>query len=158
MAEKHARRFVIAGRPCHLDRGRVERAMRSVLPDPLASHFVVVGGLRYPPKQVIGHVTGLDRADFTSHQARRVLMRLGFACGRVVPKSSRGPVPEPRTSGADRLRPFIGRWVAIRDDDVLVAADEPAQVVAWLAQHGQKADSMFRVPEDELAMTGLAPL
>jgi hypothetical protein len=48
--------------------------------------------------------------------------------------------------------------VAVADDEVLVAAPTPHAVVSWLAQHGRKADSMFRVPEDELAASGLAPL
>jgi hypothetical protein len=33
-------------------------------------HFAVVNGRRFPPKQVISLVTGLDRADFNMHQAR----------------------------------------------------------------------------------------
>jgi hypothetical protein len=30
-------------------------------------------------------------------------------------------------------------------------------VVAWLAQHGQRAQSMFRVPDSDHAITGAAP-
>jgi hypothetical protein len=59
---------------------------------------------------------------------------------------------------ADRLRPLAGQWVAIKGDDVLYAAASPQELVRWLGQHGQKADCMFRVPENELAATGLAPL
>ena len=33
------------------------------------------GGRPFPPKQVICLATGLDRADFTTHQARRILTR-----------------------------------------------------------------------------------
>jgi hypothetical protein len=105
---------------------------------------------------VIGELTGLDRADFTSHHARRVLANLGFAVGRREP-ARQGPT----SSGAefeDTLRAFTGQWVAVADDEVLVAAPTPHAVVSWLAQHGRKADSMFRVPEDELAASGLAPL
>jgi hypothetical protein len=66
------------------------------------------------------------------------------------------------TSGGRRtlveaLRPFIGLWVAVRGDEVLVAASSPKDVVAWLAQHGQRAQSMFRVPESDQAITGAAP-
>lgn len=57
----------------------------------------------------------------------------------------------------DRLRPLIGQWVAIKGDDVLYAASTLQQLVGWLSKHGQKADSVFRVPGDELAATGLAP-
>lgn len=57
----------------------------------------------------------------------------------------------PRTADA------IGQWVAVKDDDVLVAADTPAAVLAWLTQHHQTADSMFRVPDNEAAAGGAAP-
>jgi hypothetical protein len=43
------------------------------------------------------------------------------------------------------------------DEDVLVAAPSPAEVVAWLAKHGQRAQSMFRVVDSEQAITGAAP-
>ena len=69
--------------------------------------------------------------------------------------SNSGPLaavsPEPEMS-------FPGRWVAVKGAEVLVAASSPTRVVDWLERHGQSADSMFRVPEDELAFSGLAPL
>jgi hypothetical protein len=48
--------------------------------------------------------------------------------------------------------------VAIKDEDILHAAQSPQALVSWLARHGQQADSMFRVPEDETAASGIAPL
>jgi hypothetical protein len=160
MPEKTAARQVtIAGHPFELRRRDVVRALRGIDPEPITSHFVVVGSRRFPPKQVIGQVTGLDRADFTSHQARRTLMRLGFSTGRRAGTSSS---PRPRAVEhdrlAERLREFTGEWVAIKDDDVLHASDSPQALVGWLARHSQKADSVFRVPEDDLAASGLAPL
>lgn len=135
--------------------------MRKALPEPLNQHYVVIGGRRYPPKQVIAAVTGLDRADFTTHQARRILLRLGFPAAR----SARKPRSNARRrrgrevpSRADALRPYIGQWVATAGDDVLVAAETPAEVVGWLAEHGQTAESMFRVPENDEAAGGVAPL
>jgi len=59
---------------------------------------------------------------------------------------------------ADALRPFVGQWVAVRGDEVLVAAPAPRQVVAWLSEHGQQAQSVFRVPDSEQAVGGAAPL
>ena len=165
MAEKTIIRHVkIAGQPFVLRNSDVLQAVRKVDPEPITSHFVVVGARRFPPKQVLSEVTGLDRADFTTHQARRTLIRLGFAAGRRPSTSARSRVgdirvhspSEPERLG-DRLRSLAGRWVAIKDDEVLHAADTPRELVEWLSQHGQKADSMFRVPEDELAATGLAP-
>jgi len=37
---------------------------------PISSHYVVIDGRRFLPKQVIGEVTGLDRADFTCFYSR----------------------------------------------------------------------------------------
>jgi hypothetical protein len=115
--------------------------------------------------KVVSEVTGLDRADFTTHQARRTLIRLGFSAGRRRSTSARSGARNAGTRGAreseqlgDRLRPLAGKWVAIKDDDVLHAASTPGELVGWLSQHGQRADRMFRVPEDEPAATGLAPL
>jgi hypothetical protein len=62
----------------------------------------------------------------------------------------------PRTL-VEALRPFIGLWVAVGGDEVLVAASSPGEVVAWLARHGQRAQSMFRVPDSDQAVTGAAP-
>lgn len=150
----------IARQAFELDGEQISRQLRDVLPEPLDDHYVVVEGRRYPPKQVIGLVTGLDRADFNTHQARRILSRLGFTVGR----RSRDAVREvPARPGphhgreADALRPFSGRWVAQRDLEVLVAADTPQAVLAWLERHDQQADAMFRVPVDETEVTGAAP-
>jgi hypothetical protein len=159
------RQVKIAGHPFVLRSSDVVHALREIDPEPITRHYVVVGTRRFPPKQVVSEVTGLDRADFTTHQARRTLIRLGFSAGRRPvnasgprPAAARGQtvdVPEPLV---DRLRPLSGKWVAIKDDDVLHASESPRELVGWLSQHGRKADSMFRVPEDELASTGLAPL
>jgi hypothetical protein len=45
----------------------------------------------------------------------------------------------------------------VRGDEVLVAAPSPKEVVAWLTQHGQRAQSMFRVPDSDQAIIGAAP-
>ena len=161
MAEKIAvRRVTIAGQPFALRRSDVLKALRSVEPEPISSHFVVVGSRRFPPKQVIGEVTGLDRADFTTHQARRTLLRLGFVAGRrgSGPRSPRTKSEAQDESLAERMRAFTGEWIAIKDDEILHASKSPRALVGWLGKHGQKADSVFRVPEDDLAASGLAPL
>jgi hypothetical protein len=155
-----------------LDSRAVEVALEGVLPEPIQEHFVVISGRRWPPKQVLALVTGLDRADFTTHQARSILTRLGFPAARAASSPERragaahgGMPPAPAVSEttpgepalAEALRPFIGLWVAIRGNEVLVAAPSPKDVVAWLTQHGQRAQSMFRVPDSEQAVTGAAP-
>lgn len=159
MLQVHA---TIAQQRFELDDDLITRRLRSVLPEPLDDHYVVVGGRRYPPKQVIGLVTGLDRADFNTHQARRILSRLGFTVGRRSKDQdlSAGPAGRPgphRGREADALRPFAGRWVAQRGLEVLVAADSPQAVLAWLERYDRRADAMFRVPLDESEATGSAP-
>lgn len=164
--------MTVSGRQYDLDPRRVETALDGELPEPIHEHFVVINGRRWPPKQVLTLVTGLDRADFTTHQARRALTRLGFPAGRATgrrghqsagdPGSAPSPPPasgttSPPTTRAEALRPFIGQWVAVRGDEVLVAAPSPKEVVAWLARHRQRAQSMFRVVDSEQAITGAAP-
>ena len=161
--------MTVSGRKYQLDRRGVEGALQGVLPEPIREHFVVILGRRWPPKQVLSLVTGLDRADFTSHQARRALTRLGFPAGRAARRElalGDEPVDPARPFGAaargqaslvEALRPFIGLWVAVRDNEVLVAAPTPKDVVSWLAQHGQRAQSMFRVTDSEHSAVGAAP-
>ena len=153
-------RVTIAHRSFALVASEVEERVRTELPEPLDDHYVVIAGKRYPPKQVISLITGLDRADFNSHQARRVLRRLGFVVGRrnrgMSLEDSDRPGPH-RGREADLLRPFMGQWVAQRGLEVLVAADTPHEVLAWLERHNQRADAMFRVPGDEAEASGISP-
>jgi hypothetical protein len=163
--------MTVSGHEYDLNAQRVETALHGALPEPIREHFVVINGRRWPPKQVLAEVTGLDRADFTTHQARRALTRLGFPAGRAAghrashPESSRAAVRPSDASDArgraahlaEALRPFVGLWVALRGEDVLVAAPSPREVVAWLTQHGQRAQAMFRVVDTDQAVTGAAP-
>jgi hypothetical protein len=170
----------VAKQRFELRREEVELEMRDVCPEPIASHFVVIDHRRYPPKQVVSLVTGIDRADFTSHHARRILTGLGFPAGRRQPPqdlferrgehgahrrentdaSALSPPPAHRSMrpSAETLEPFVGQWVATKGPEVLVAAEDPRTVVSWLAEHRQQAESMFRVPEEEYQASGLAPL
>ena len=74
--------FVVNGRSVTLSRQEVERRMESVAPEAIRSHVVVIADVRYPVKQVFAMVTGLDRLDFTSATARRLLAKLGFELAR----------------------------------------------------------------------------
>ncbi len=159
--------MTVSGHRYDLDSRGVEAALQGALPEPIREHFVVINGRRWPPKQVLARVTGLDRADFTTHQARRALIRLGFPAGRTVagraPHSGAEQVASPPAASSrtpdlvEALRPFVGLWVAVRGDDVLVAAPSPRDVVTWLTQHGQRAQSMFRVVDTDQDVTGVAP-
>ncbi len=151
----------IAGKAFVLDPRSVTETMGQTLPEPLTDHFAVVGGRRFPPKQVVATVTGVDRADFTSHHARRILRRLGFSVGRRSAQAM--PRPDPGLEGpyggaqAEALRPYVGKWVALRGPEVLVAADAPEDVVAWLQEHDVPTDGMLRVPARREDMEGGGP-
>jgi hypothetical protein len=160
--------FTVAGHEFELEPASVERTLERELPDPVFEHYVVVCGRRYPPKQVVACVTGLDRADFTTHQARRILMRLGFVAARASRPASSGSAdggegdhggdgPQHGRQAA-ALEPYIGKWVALAGPtEVLVAADSPQDVLAWLSRHGRQASGMFRVPAELAEAGGAAP-
>lgn len=156
--------FTIAGHRFELVPEGIELATRELLPDPVREHYVVVDGRRFPPKQVIATVTGIDRADFTTHQARRILKRLGFAAARSGRESDplvgedAGSPHGGRQAAA--LAPHVGKWVAMAGPtEILVAADTPAEVLAWLSRHERRASfGMFRVPTSPREAEGVAPL
>jgi hypothetical protein len=161
-------RFTVSGQQFELDREAVERCLLTHLPDPVHEHYVVVHGRRFPPKQALSCVTGLDRADFTTHQARRILRRLGFVAARVHSEETAEPDPDAREGDsrgprggrqAEAFRPYVGKWVALAGPtEVLVAADTPQQVLAWLARHERRAPyGMFRVPATVTEAEGGAP-
>jgi len=156
-------RFTISGQEFELERDGIEECLHNRLPDPVQEHYVVVRGLRFPPKQVLSCATGLDRADFTTHQARRILKRLGFVAARAAhgqesDEQERGNGPQGGRQ-AEALRPYIGKWVALAGPtEVLVAADSPQEVLGWLAQHERRASyGMFRVPRSSAEAEGAAP-
>src|SRR6202795_2746858 len=76
--------MTVSGHQYSLDSQGVEAVLQGALPEPIQEHFVVITARRWPPKQVLALVTGLDRADFTTHQARRALTRLGFTAARAA--------------------------------------------------------------------------
>jgi hypothetical protein len=116
--------------------------------------------------RVLAAVTGLDRADLTTHQARRILERLGFAAERIGsttrPRSQPGPEGQGPFGGrqAAALAPYAGKWVALGGPtEVLLAADSPEDVLAWLSRHGRRAASgMFRVPVSADEAQAAAPM
>lgn len=138
----------VAGRRFDLDGHMVESALEFVEPEPVHEHYVIVRGRRFPPKQALAVVTGLDRADFTTHQARAVLRRLGFGVHRRSGDVSFGPDPSAGPRGgaeAALLRAHIGQWIAQDGTEVLYAADDPGSVLQWLRKHGRRA-RVWRVP------------
>jgi len=69
----------IGGQRCRLTRKGIEARMEGVEPENVRCHGVRIGRRLYPVKQVIARSAGVSKADFNSHEARRVLRQLGFA-------------------------------------------------------------------------------
>ncbi|TDO27528.1 hypothetical protein EV643_15612 [Kribbella sp. VKM Ac-2527] len=82
-------RFIVGGRSFDLTREQVEESMRGVDPDPIRKHVVEMLNSVFPPKQVFEKATGFDRASFTTNEAQRVLVRLGFLC-RTADETAEG--------------------------------------------------------------------
>lgn len=134
----------VAGTEFTLSPDEVEQRLAEADPEPIHLHYAVVNGRRFPPKQVLALVTDLDRADFTTHQARSILRRLGFGVYRRGGATA-GPTASVSGEAGTTLDAFAGRWVAQVGDDVLYDGDEPEAVVAWLRRHGRAA-RVWRVP------------
>ena len=156
---------VINGREYVLDDAEALRRLSALEPEPVRDHYVVVRGRRMPPKQALAALLGLDRADFTTYQARTILRRLGFETGRrrgepepVLGVAVADGVIEVRqvpsrgrpglAARAEALRPYVGMWVAVRDDEVVESGASPQVVITALRRAGAVADSLFRVPLD----------
>lgn len=138
----------VAGYRFELDGGLVESLLEDVEPEPIKEHYVVVRGRRFPPKQVLAVVTGLDRADFTTHQARAVLRRVGFGVYRrshEVVAATAGENGPRGTAEAALLQAHLGRWIAQDGVEVLYDADRVESVLGWLRRHGRRA-RVWRVP------------
>jgi hypothetical protein len=67
---------------------------------------------------------------------------------RLPEPKVRPDVEARRKAGADILRPYRGHYVGQKDDQVLIDADSPYDVVNWLRQQGIEGAVVFRVPLD----------
>jgi hypothetical protein len=73
----------VGGRDFNLTKQEVEARMNGEDPELIQKHMVEVNGQMFPPKQVLGHVTGWARTSFTTMEAQRVLTRIGFVCAEA---------------------------------------------------------------------------
>ncbi|MCB0962415.1 MAG: hypothetical protein KDA98_03805 [Acidimicrobiales bacterium] len=74
----------VGGRDFNLTMQEVEARMKGEEAELIQKHMVEVNGQLFPPKQVLGHVTGWPRASFTTMEAQRVLSRIGFDCSQLT--------------------------------------------------------------------------
>lgn len=85
------------------------------IPDPIRTHWVEIDGRRWPAKQAFEVATGINRSEFISHEAVRLLARMGFTTSELPRSASttapRTPLPRPavaaKTSAHEALSAFI---------------------------------------------------
>jgi hypothetical protein len=103
-------KFIVGGRELELTQSQVVEAMNGQEPELVREYFVELPCGWFPPKQVLAVVTEWERSSFTSHEAIRVLSRLGLVCRRVdelhsdVEPDDKSPVEPKGDSVDDRLR------------------------------------------------------
>lgn len=74
-------RFTLGGKRHELDFERVVEAAGRAAPqdiDGRHKYYVVIGGRRFPVKQLFAEATGLRRAEFITDDAFRIFRKLGF--------------------------------------------------------------------------------
>lgn len=95
-------RFIIAGRSYEISRNDILNATRGVHPnqfDGRHHYYVELHGLRYPIKQPIHLVTGLDYTGlFGAQDAHRILSKLGFTIRKLPVLNGIEPKPIRKTT------------------------------------------------------------
>jgi hypothetical protein len=89
--------FTIDGEAVDLDPQAVAASLRDLVPEQIQTHWVDVGGTRFPVKQALEAGSGISRNRFTSQTARSVLARLGYTTS-LSPSPPTGvsrPAPRP---------------------------------------------------------------
>ena len=120
-----------------LEAETVIAALRTVRPEEIQTHWVEVGGVRYPVKQALEAALRVDRSGFTSHTARRQFRRLGFETSANTPPDAALPLPRRETPPVTPAQ----------------AADAFAALVAFLREKPLTA----RVAELEHRLVGAEP-
>ncbi len=118
-----------------LDVALVTTALRGHRPGPVRTHWVELGGARWPPEQVVALATGLDPGRFDSHSALTALGRLGLPTGEVGLTGSLGQPPD--VSG------LLGSDAAVTPADFLAAGRAAAKdpgLYSWWADAAGAAD------------------
>ncbi len=96
-------KFVIGGRTLDTNSSAVISSVEGLEPDSIRKHQVDVAGVQFPPKQVLGAVSGWDRQSFTTQEARRVLEKLGFKCRRIREDSHSEEIESDEDVSSDEL-------------------------------------------------------
>ena len=71
-------KFILRGRTFDLEQKDFQNAVRGKEPENIQKYAVTIGGKEFPIKQVVRLTTKLDSAEFTAHDAYRVLRKVGY--------------------------------------------------------------------------------
>lgn len=71
-------KFRLGGKDYDYEQKDVENAMKGEVPGKIQKYAVKVNGKMYPIKQVIKKLLKLNSADFTAHDAYRILRAMGY--------------------------------------------------------------------------------
>jgi hypothetical protein len=122
-------KFVIGGRTLDTNAASVTSSVSGLEPDSIRKHQVDINGVQFPPKQVLGAVSGWDRQSFTTQEARRVLEKLGFKCRRLRDSAESEETEVDEDTSSDDLDPVRAAF-----DVVNLAVAELARRVAVLEE------------------------
>lgn len=71
-------RFVLRGNSYDLQQADISRAVKGIEPGPIRLYAITLDDRQFPIKQVVSLATGVSVAEFTAHDAFRILKKLGF--------------------------------------------------------------------------------
>lgn len=91
-------KFTLNGEQHDVDPSDARARLAAHPPEPIQTHWVELDGRRWPPKQALEVVLGVQRAGFTTYRAAEILRRLGLATSRAHPGA------ETRSTGASTGR------------------------------------------------------
>ncbi|MCU1225106.1 MAG: hypothetical protein JWQ42_3199 [Edaphobacter sp.] len=83
----HILTFTLNGKRYSFTRAQLERAIHNQSPRRIDKYQVSVGGVMYPPKQVVERLVGEEPINFTTMDAQRILKKFGFEV-QTAPKGS----------------------------------------------------------------------
>ena len=116
--------FTVAGNEFSLSSADVVSRMRDLEPEPVRELFVEVAGIAYPIKQAFSQVTGMQRSQFTSHDAMRVFRKLQLKIGpdvKTAPERYYTSVKSLNVFDKERVGPVVATLLSKSNRDVLIS-------------------------------------
>ena len=71
-------KFILRGSTFEFEPKDVHNAVKGKEPEKIQKYAIKLGSKEFPIKQVVRLLTKLDSAEFTAHDAYRVLRKIGF--------------------------------------------------------------------------------